>query len=85
MPVEFTVRTDQLKNALKQLKIGRDKFAETDFAHPSATGTLLKLTAVGTETTIAANGKQTGTLRLPLKTLTLLVEAAKWQIAVAFS
>lgn len=77
MPVEFTVRSDDLRRAVRHFQVTRGEFAETDFADLTVTISMLGLKAVGTETAIATNGKQTGSARLPLKVLVRVVDVTK--------
>jgi hypothetical protein len=77
MPVEFTVRTDDLKRATKQLQLDRQEFADSDFADLTVSASMVDLKAIGTATSIAANGKQTGTARLPLRVLVRVVDVAR--------
>jgi hypothetical protein len=77
MPIEFTVRTDDLRRAVKQLQVTRGQFADTDSADLTVSAFTLGVKAVGTETTLAANGKQSGTARLPLKILVRVADLAK--------
>ena len=77
MPVEFTVRTDDLKRATKQLQLDRQEFADSDFADLTVSASMVDLKAIGTSTSIAANGKQTGTVRLPLRVLVRVVDVAR--------
>jgi hypothetical protein len=77
MPVEFTVRTDDLKRATKQLQLDRQEFADSDFADLTVSASMVDLKAIGTATSIAANGKQAGTARLPLRVLVRVVDVAR--------
>jgi hypothetical protein len=77
MPVEFTVRTDDLKRATKQLQLDRQEFADSDSADLTVSASMVDLKAIGTSTSIAANGKQTGTVRLPLRVLVRVVDVAR--------
>ena len=77
MSVEFTVRTDDLKRATKQLQLDRQEFADSDFADLTVSASMVDLKAIGTATSIAANGKQTGIARLPLRTLVRVVDVAR--------
>ena len=85
MPVEFTVRTDDLKRATKQLQLDRQEFADSDFADLKVSASMVDLKAIGTATSIAANGKQTGTARLPLRVLVRVVEVARMNVMDARS
>ena len=58
MPVEFTVRTDDLKRATKQLQLDRQEFADSDFADLTVSASMVDLKAIGTATSIAANGNR---------------------------
>ena len=77
MPVEFTVRSDDLRRAVRHFQVTRGDFAETDFADLTVSASTLGIKAVGTETAVATNGKQTGSARLPLKVLVRVVDVAK--------
>jgi hypothetical protein len=77
MPIEFTVRTEDLKRAARQLQVNRDEFKDTDVADLVVSPSTLEMKAVGTETCIAANGKQPGAARLPLKIFAKLIDMAK--------
>ena len=77
MPIEFTVRTDDLKRAARQLQMNRGEFKDTDIADLVVSASVLEMKAVGTESSIAANGKQTGSARLPLKVFVRVVDMAK--------
>lgn len=77
VPIEFTVRTDDLTRAARQLQLNRGDFGETDVADLIVSPSTLEMRAVGTETCIAANGKQPGSVRLPLKMFIKVVGKAK--------
>jgi hypothetical protein len=76
MPIEFTVRTDDLKRAARLLAANRNEFKDSDIAILTASAATLELKAVGTETTIVADGTQPGAARLPLSVLLRVVEIA---------
>jgi hypothetical protein len=77
MPIEFKIRTDDLKRAAKQLQVNRGEFTDSDFAEFAVSACAVDITSVGTETRIVAGGKQTGSARLPLKVLARLVDSAR--------
>jgi hypothetical protein len=77
MPIEFTVRTEDLKRSARQLQVNRGEFKDTDVADLIVSASTLEMKAVGTETCIAADGKQPGEARLPLKVFVKLVDVAK--------
>ena len=77
MPIEFKVRTDDLKRAAKQLQVNRGEFKDADFVDIVVSTCSAELKSVGTETTIVADGRQTGRSRIPLRMLARLVDAAR--------
>ncbi|HVI78911.1 MAG TPA: hypothetical protein VM715_12275 [Candidatus Acidoferrum sp.] len=73
MPVEFTVRPSDLRQATRELKVNRGKEGQEDFVDILVSQFVATFRAVGTETEIPVDGKQPGTVRLPLR----CVEAIK--------
>ena len=77
MPIEFTVRTDDLKRAARELQVNRGEFKNTDVADLVVLPSAVEMKAVGTETCIAADGKQLGVCRLPLSLVIKLADLAR--------
>jgi hypothetical protein len=77
MPIEFRVRTEDLKRVARQLEATRGQFKTTDVADLVVSTSVLELTAVGTETAIAIDGKVTGSARLPMLMLVKMAETAR--------
>ena len=66
MPVEFTVRTDDLKRATKQLQLDRQEFADSDFADLTVSASMVDLKAIGTATSIVRNVAVNSQGKLPM-------------------
>jgi hypothetical protein len=77
MPIEFKIRTEDLKRAAKQIQANRGEFRDTDFAEFAVSACAVDITSVGTEARIVADGKQTGNARLPLKVLARIMDTAR--------
>ena len=77
MPIEFTVLTEDLKRAARQLEVNRGEFNDTDIANLIVSPSGLEIRALGTETCVAVDAKQPGAARLPLKLFVRIVEMAE--------
>ena len=69
MSVEFIIRTADLRRAMDQLKVNRGKRADSDLVDIVVSENAATFRAVGTETEEPVNGKQPGSVRVPLKTI----------------
>jgi hypothetical protein len=69
VPVEFTIRTSDLRLAASQLKVNRGEYTESDTADILVSECAATFRAVGTETEVPAEGKNPGSVRLSLKSL----------------
>lgn len=67
MPVEFIIRTSDLRQATNQLKANRGKRTETDFVDILVSECAATFRSVGTETEVPVNGKIPGSVRIPLR------------------
>ncbi|HZQ18170.1 MAG TPA: hypothetical protein VFA90_05570 [Terriglobales bacterium] len=74
MPVEFSVSPSQLCLATKQLIANRGKYIETDSADIRVFQTVAIFHCVGTESELPVDGKETGSLRMPLRVLDRISE-----------
>ena len=67
MPVEFIIRTSDLRQATSQLKANRGKRTETDFVDILVSECAATFRSVGTEIEVPVNGKIPGAVRIPLR------------------
>jgi hypothetical protein len=74
--VEFVIRLSELRKAQKQLFFNRGAFKETDCVDLLVSECVATFRAVGTEFEAPVNGGHPGSVRLPLRTLKDLVQAA---------
>lgn len=74
--VEFVIRLSELRKAQKQLFFNRGAFKETDCVDLLVSECVATFRAVGTEFEAPVNGIHPGPVRLPLRTLKDLVQAA---------
>lgn len=77
MPIEFRVRAEDLKRAVKEIQANRGEFKDSDFADITVSACAVDLAAVGTETTLVADGKRTGNARVPLRLMSRIVDTAR--------
>lgn len=77
MPIEFKVRTEDLKRAVKVIQANRGEFKDSDFADLGVSACAVDLTAIGTESSIVADGKQIGNARIPLRVMSRVVDTAR--------
>ena len=73
-PVEFSIRTSDLRRAIEQLKVNRGKYNDSDFVDIVITDSAARFTAVGTESEEPVEGKHLGSLRMPLKLVDTISE-----------
>lgn len=76
MPVEFSVSPSDLCLATKQLTANRGKYIVTDFADIRVFQTVAILHCVGSESELPVDGRETGSLRMPLRVLDRISEVA---------
>ena len=69
MQVEFRLRTDDLKNAIRQMTINRGKNKATDFVDVLVSECIATFRSVGSSMDVPVNGIQPGTARLPFTIL----------------
>jgi hypothetical protein len=74
--VEFVIRLSELRKAQKQLFFNRGAFKETDCADILVSECVATFRAVGTEFEAPVKGSYPGPVRMPLRTLKDLVQAA---------
>jgi len=67
LPVEFIIRTSDLRQATSQLKANRGKRTETDFVDILVSECAATFRSVGTETEVPVDGKIPGSVRIPLR------------------
>ena len=67
MSVEFVVRASDLRQAVNELKANRGAQGKDDFVDILVSEVVAMFRSVGTETEIPVNGKQPGSVRLPLR------------------
>jgi len=65
--VEFTVRPSDLRQATNELKANRAEQGQNDFVDILVSECAATFRSIGTETEIPVNGKQPGSIRLPLR------------------
>ncbi|HEV2730928.1 MAG TPA: hypothetical protein VGV15_12920, partial [Terriglobales bacterium] len=63
MPVEFVIRTADLRRAMDQLKVNRGQRNDSDFVDILVSECAATFRAVGTETEEPANGNRPGSVR----------------------
>ena len=76
MTVEFAIHTSDLRLATSQLKANRGEYRDSDTVDILVSECVATFRAVGTETEVPVNGKQTGSVRLSLKSLRDLLKVA---------
>lgn len=69
MQVEFRLRTDDLKNGIRQMTINRGKNKATDFVDVLVSECIATFRSVGSSMDVPVNGIQPGTARLPFTIL----------------
>ncbi len=67
MAVDFVIRASDLRRATKHLKVNREKHVETDSTDILVSQCIATFRAVGMETEVPVQGRQPGTVRIPLK------------------
>ena len=67
MTVEFTVRPSDLRQATNELKVNRGEQGQNDFVDILVSACVATFRSIGTETEIPVDGKQPGSVRLPLR------------------
>ena len=74
--VEFTIRTKDLKHAIKELSVNRDPGHRNETADILVSECVATFRAVGTETEVPVVGKKPGSVRLSLTMLRKLSDVA---------
>ena len=69
MRIEFTARTKDLENAIRQIGANRGQHKKTDFTDILVSQFAATIRSVGTEVELPANGIETGSARVPFQAL----------------
>lgn len=75
MPVEFTIAKSELRQAMQQLKVNRDPYADSDVVDILVSESSALFRAVGTESEAPVNGAIPGSIRVPLRIVDKISEA----------
>jgi hypothetical protein len=67
LPVEFVIRTTELRKITAQLQANREEHSDSDFMDIVVSDRLATFRSVGTEVVVDADGKHTGSARIPLR------------------
>ena len=77
MPVEFVIRTTDLRDITKQLQANREEHSDSDLVDILVLGNVATFRSIGTEAEVSVDGKHPGSARVPLRIVDKVNEAVK--------
>jgi hypothetical protein len=77
LPVEFIIRTSELRDITKQLKANREEHNDSDSVDILVSESLATFRSIGTEVAAPVDGKSPGSARIPLRFVDRINRAVK--------